>query len=125
MKSIYTSDDYRYNEVGINVNFEAENFFSSILEKYPDYNPREMMELCLTTFFVMANRRILAIRREEAAINEVAKERSTPADLVRNKLKAAENLAKAARAMFGPTKNKTGDEGDDLDTALSEYDQIS
>lgn len=36
-------------------------------------------------------------------------------------LHAADVLAKAAHGMFGPTKNKTGNEYDDLDSALSEY----
>lgn len=124
MKSIYTSNDYSCNEVGRAVSFQADTFFNDLLEKYPDYNPREMAELCLSNFAGIAARRILAIRREESAVNEVAKERTTPADTIKNKLRAAEKLAQAAQAMFRPTREQTGDERDDLDTALSEYQQV-
>lgn len=39
--------------------------------------------------------------------------------------KAAEGLGKAAQSMFGPTKDKTGNEYDDLDGALSDFHQAS
>lgn len=36
-------------------------------------------------------------------------------------VKAADDLANAAHATFGPTKDKTGNEDDELDSALSAY----
>jgi hypothetical protein len=54
-----------------------------------------------------------ACRRREAA----EAERDRVAEVVR----AARALAVAAKGMFGPTRDKDGDEGDRLDGALSDY----
>ena len=62
MKSIYHQDDLRCNEVGLDLKYEAEKFFKSMLDKYPNYNPREMCELCIGNFSLMASRRILDLR---------------------------------------------------------------
>lgn len=63
MKSIYNQDDLRCNSAGLEMKFEAEAFFKSMLEKYPDYNPRELVELFAGSFSLMASRRILDLRR--------------------------------------------------------------
>lgn len=63
MKSIYNQDDLRCNAAGLELKFEAETFFKAMLEKYPDYNPRELVELFSGEFSLMASRRILELRR--------------------------------------------------------------
>lgn len=63
IKSIYQSDDLRCNEVGNQIIFEAEKFFKMIMDKFPEHNPREMVELCSGNFSLMACRRILELRR--------------------------------------------------------------
>lgn len=63
MKSIYNQDDLRLSSAGLELKFEAEEFFKTMLEKYPDYNPRELVELFSGEFSLMASRRILDLRR--------------------------------------------------------------
>lgn len=63
IKSIYNQDDLRCNSVGLEMRYEAEQFFKTMLEMYPDYNPREMVELFSGEFSLMASRRILELRR--------------------------------------------------------------
>lgn len=63
MKSIYNQDDLRCNPTGLELKSEAESWFKSMLEKYPDYNPRELAELFTGEFSLMASRRILELRR--------------------------------------------------------------
>lgn len=63
MKSIYRSDDLRCNEVGLDLIFEAENFFKAMMEKYPEHDPREMLGLFLGQFEQLSDRRILDLRR--------------------------------------------------------------
>ena len=64
MKSIYNQDDLRCNEVGLDLIYEAEKFFTAMLEKYPEHNPREMVELFASQFSGQSNRRILELRRQ-------------------------------------------------------------
>lgn len=40
---------------------------------------------------------------------------------LKDKLNAAEKLVQAVKELFGPTKDKTGDEWDNLDDALTNY----
>lgn len=63
MKSIYKQDDLRLDEDGLALSFEAKEFFKAMLEKYPDCNPRELVELFSGEFHLMAARRILELRR--------------------------------------------------------------
>lgn len=63
IKSIYNQDDLSCNAVGMELKYEAENFFKAMLEKFPDYNPREMVELCAAQFSGLASRRILELRK--------------------------------------------------------------
>jgi len=62
MKSIYNQDDLRCNTTGLELKYEAETWFKSMLEKFPDYNPRELSELFSGQFSLMASRRILDLR---------------------------------------------------------------
>jgi hypothetical protein len=64
MKSIYNEEDASCNEVGNQLVYEAESFFKDVLERFPEYNPREMVELLSGRFGMMAARRILQMRRE-------------------------------------------------------------
>jgi hypothetical protein len=63
MKSIYDQEDLRCTNEGLEMKMEAEAWFKSMLEKYPDSNPREMVELFSGSFGMMAARRILELRR--------------------------------------------------------------
>ena len=63
MESIYNQNDLRCTPTGLELKFEAETWFKSMLEKYPDSNPRELVELFSGTFSLMASRRILELRR--------------------------------------------------------------
>jgi hypothetical protein len=63
MKSIYDPEDLRCTNEGLEMKMEAETWFKSMLEKYPDSNPREMVELFSGSFGMMAARRILELRR--------------------------------------------------------------
>jgi len=63
MESIYNPDDLRCTPTGLELKYEAETWFKSILEKYPDANPRELVELFSGSFSMMAARRILELRR--------------------------------------------------------------
>lgn len=64
VKSIYNAEDLSCNETGNALKYEAENFFKDILERYPDVNPREIVELFSGNFSLMASRRIIQMRRE-------------------------------------------------------------
>jgi hypothetical protein len=63
MKSIYKPDDLRCTPEGLNMLYEASEFFKAMIAKYPDYDPREMIGLFLGEFDSLANRRILELRR--------------------------------------------------------------
>jgi hypothetical protein len=63
MKSIYNQDDLRCNAIGLQLRYEAETFLQSILERYPDYDPRELAGLFSGEFHIRASRRILELRR--------------------------------------------------------------
>ncbi len=62
VKSIY-EEDLRCNAEGLHVKYEAEKFFKMLLEMFPEHNPREMTELCSSTFSIMATRRVLDLRK--------------------------------------------------------------
>ena len=63
MESIYDPNDLRCTPTGLELKYEAETWFKSILEKYPDVNPRELVGLFSSEFSSQANRRILELRR--------------------------------------------------------------
>lgn len=63
MKSIYNQDDLRCNATGLELSTAARNWFESMLERYPDYNPRELVELFSAEFSSLSSRRILNLRR--------------------------------------------------------------
>ncbi len=63
MESIYDPEDLRCTPTGLALKYEAETWFKSILEKYPDVNPRELVELFSSEFSMQAARRILELRR--------------------------------------------------------------
>lgn len=65
MKSIWSLEDLRGNEVGLDIAYEADKFFTSLIEKYPNHNPREMVELCLGQFERLSNRKIIEWRIAE------------------------------------------------------------
>ena len=64
MKSIYNQDDLRCNAVGLELLYEARDFFTKMLEKYPDYDPRELIGLFSGEFHSLTNRRILDLRKQ-------------------------------------------------------------
>lgn len=63
MESIYDPEDLRCTSTGLALKYEAEFWFKAILEKYPDVNPRELVELFSSEFSMQASRRILELRR--------------------------------------------------------------
>lgn len=63
MESIYNAEDLSCTQTGLGLKYEAETWFKSILEKYPDVNPRELVELFSGAFGMVAARRILELRR--------------------------------------------------------------
>ena len=63
MKSIYNQDDLRLSPDGLEASFDGKEFFKAMLEKYPEHNPRELVELFASEFSLMAARRILELRR--------------------------------------------------------------
>jgi hypothetical protein len=74
MKSIYDQDDLRANATGLTLIYEGEKFFQEIMEKYPDYDPREIVGLFTGTFHGLTNRRILNLRQKGILAREPAPE---------------------------------------------------
>ena len=65
IKSIYNSEDLRLTSIGIEAKVDAEFFFNRMLEKYPDHNPRELVEMFSGTFHLQACRRVIELRKSK------------------------------------------------------------
>lgn len=62
MKSIYNKNDLSFNEIGHEIDLKGREFFLSILDKYPQYSPREICQLLSAEFHVQSSCRILKLR---------------------------------------------------------------
>lgn len=58
------NEDLSYTPEAMDIRNKSEDFFKSLMEKFPDYNPREMAQIIYDACSRLSVRQILFLRRQ-------------------------------------------------------------